>query len=189
MLESETEYVTIAVPKKHLRRMASDLSTLDPSQAEEHWTYLHQAIGAMVKPGAENSDLGKANSYRQHRSQSFSSSLASSPTLPASSRASFAWPEGCGNNDNSMDVPIMSLDLDEAADHANQGLHTSTMGLVATDASHLAPSNPPRGMKRSSYDIDEPQGHPEAPRALHLRGGVGVIPWYCPRNGDRKQLS
>lgn len=195
MSETETEYITIAVPRKHLRRMASDLSTLDPSQAEEHWAYLSRAIGAMEKssqPAPENSDPG-TNSYRQRRSQSFSSSLASSPTLPAlSSRAGSAVPEGYDDEDDALDVPVMSLDLEEA-EHASKGLDTSTMGPDANDyidTSCLAPSDPPRGTKRSSRHLHEPQTseEPIAPEAVRLRGGAAVMPWYCPRKGNRKRL-
>jgi hypothetical protein len=177
--------------------MASDLSALDPSQAEEHWAYLSQAIGAMEKSSqlaSENADPGMANSYRQRRSQSFSSSLASSPTLPAlSSRAGSAAPEGYSDEDDALDVPIMSLDLEEA-EHANNGPDTSTMGPDANgyiNASYLAPSNPPRGIKRSSRHLREPQmsEEPAAPEAVRLRGGAAVMPWYCPRKGNRKRLA
>jgi hypothetical protein len=192
----EAEFVNIAIPRKFLRRMASDLSGLDPSQAEEHWSYLSQAIEATEKssaPSGENLGPGTADSYLYRRPQSFSRSLASSPTLAAfSSRASSAVPadpEGSEAGDNDVDVPILNLDLEDA-EQIDQDLDAPIANL-ANSYSNPAISNLSRGTKRNAHHPDAPQisERPVAEsQALRLRGGVSVMPWYCPRNGDRKAL-
>ena len=180
----DDDLVYIPVPRRTLRRLVSDDSMMSSLRTStDDWAYLGDTIEAMDKSTVLDTEtLHGTVSYRS-RAHSISSSMPSSPTLRASSsRATSAAPDDPRdeNEDGEMDVPILNLDLDQDFDQE------------FTAGTDLASNFPPtHGMKQTSSHPDAPETTEGASASsrLRLRGGAAVMPWYCPRAGNRKPLA
>jgi len=178
--------------------IASDLSMLDPSSAQEHWMCLCQAVNATLK-NAEldaldfGSDVANSHCYRGPSLSVFSH--GSSPTLHSSSRATSTTPEGLGENGNDdddggmgMEVPVDLLGLDGDGRVAPDS-YAAGGDLEGTSIDSL----PSQGTKRNTHHPDAPHMSDGPPGndagAARLRGGAATMPWECKRNGNRKPLA
>ena len=186
------DFKYVAIPRSILRRVAFDLSFVNPSTAEDHWVSFSRVIQESVTSDPGSPELlaagtlrsPQANWRQRHRSQS-RSSLNSSPTLYPFSRETSKAPEGTeveDSQDEDTDVPILDLEFEA---------QTGTDAAAGTTVTNRADTSLIRGTKRNTNHPDAPQiteGQPENSDDPRVRRRVVVMPWECPRNGNLKAL-